>query len=130
MLAPSLTAEPYYVAARLVSAVREIARDRNDPRLEQIELHAALGLRILCTPKAPPLGDAGEMRAYCREIELALNSPEFRPKLDALIIDITQSPRDRMRNRVQGVPQLRRTRDDVVRRAQAVKRPVHIEAVA
>lgn len=128
LLAPSLTAEPYYAAARLVAFVREIARTRDEARLAQLEYHAALGLRILCAPGSPPLGDAGEMRALCRRIETQLNTEGRRQQLEALLWDITQSPRDRMRSRVQGVPQMKRTRDDIVRKSMAeVERQDHPE---
>ncbi len=120
LLAPSLTAEPYYVAARLVQFVRDVARLRDEPRLAQIEHHAALGLRLMCMPTKPPLGEAGQMRSYCREIEMRMNAEGMRDIFAQRLLDITQSPRDRMRSRVQGVPQLKRTRDDIVRRALEV----------
>ncbi|MCI4665080.1 MAG: AIPR family protein [Neomegalonema sp.] len=117
LLAPSLTAEPYYVAARLLQFVREVARERDEARLAQIELHAALGLRLLCAPAKPPLGDSAAMRAMCRRIEMQMNAEGRRELLAQKVMDITQSPRDRMRSRVQGVPQLKKTRDAVVKRA-------------
>ena len=119
LLAPSLTAEPYYVAARLVQFVREVARERDEPRLAQIEYHAALGLRIMCAPGRPPLGDAAAMRAQCMRIEMQLTADGRREELAQKVLDITQSPRDRMRSRVHGVPQLKRTRDDVMKRGEA-----------
>lgn len=119
LLAPSLTPEAYYTAARLLTFVREVARERDEPRLAQIEYHAALGLRLMCCPSEPPLGDAKAMKALCRKIELQLNAEGRREALGALLLQITQSPRDRMRSRVQGVPQLKRTRDDIMRRALA-----------
>ncbi len=117
LLAPSLTAEPYYIVARLLQFVREVARERDEPRLAQVELHAALGLRLLCAPAKPPLGDSGAMRAMCRRIEMQMNAEGRRALLAQKVLDITQSPRDRMRSRVQGVPQLKKTRDVVVKRA-------------
>ncbi|MEL6979424.1 MAG: AIPR family protein [Pseudomonadota bacterium] len=123
LLAPSLTAEPYYAAARLVQFVRDVARERDEPRLAQVEYHAALGLRVMCAPTRPPVGDAAAMRAHCRRIEMQLTGPGRRDLLAQKVLDITQSPRDRMRSRVQGVPQLKRTRDDVLKRAEAETLP-------
>lgn len=123
LLASSLTAEPYYAAARLVQFVREVARERDEPRLAQIEYHAALGLRIMCAPGRPPLGDAAAMRAHCMRIEMQLSAEGRREELAQKVLDITQSPRDRMRSRVQGVPQLKRTRDDVMKRAETERLP-------
>ena len=123
LLASSLTAEPYYAAARLVQFVRDVARERDEPRLVQVEYHAALGLRIMCAPGKPPLGDAAAMRAHCRRIEMQLTAEGRREDLAQRILEITQSPRDRMRSRVQGVPQLKRTRDDVAKRAEAMTLP-------
>ena len=55
-----------------------------------------------------------------REIEMRMNAEGMRDIFAQRLLDITQSPRDRMRSRVQGVPQLKRTRDDIVRRALEV----------
>ncbi|MEO1331524.1 MAG: AIPR family protein [Pseudomonadota bacterium] len=119
LLAPSLTSEPYYVAARLLTLVREIAVERDEPRLAQLEHHAALAIRVMCAPQKPPVGDAGAMRAMCRRVELQLSQEGVRDTLAESILEATQSPRDRMRSRIQGVPTLKRTRDDVLKRARA-----------
>ncbi len=123
LLAPSLTAEPYYVAARILCLVREVAQERDEPRLAQLEHHGALAVRVMCAPGRPPVGDAGAMRAMCRRIELQLGSDENRGRLADALLSSTQSPRDRMKNRIQGVPTLKRTRDDVLKRARGMVLP-------
>ncbi|MEO1502946.1 MAG: AIPR family protein [Pseudomonadota bacterium] len=118
LFAPSLTAEPYYMAARLLSVVRRVSAERGVPKLDQLEHHAALGLRVVCAPDTPPMGDAVAMRAMCRRIELQLDRPDRFSELADIVTHITQSPRDRIRARKQGIATLKKTRDDVLRRAR------------
>ncbi|MCI4662722.1 MAG: AIPR family protein [Neomegalonema sp.] len=117
LLAPSLTMEPYYTAARLLMIVRETAKRLDEPRLLQVEHHAAFGLRVAAAPQKPPLGDAVAMKVMCQQIEMRIHSIA-RDELAARLMLMTESPRDRMRAGVQGVPQLKRTRDVVEKRAR------------
>ena len=119
LLGASLSPEPYYVAARLLALVREIARTTNEPRLAQIEHHAAYALRVAAAPEVPPLGDAVAMRAMCKSIELAIGGAHRRDDIAALLLRVTESPRQRLRSGVQGVATLKRTKLSVERRARA-----------
>lgn len=119
LLAPSLTMEPYYTAARLLMIVRETAKRLDEPRLLQLEHHAAFGLRVAAAPQKPPLGDATAMKVMCKQIELRINGVS-REELEKRLLAMTESPRDRMRAGIQGVPQLKRTRDSVAKRAQTM----------
>ena len=119
LLGPSLTPEPYYAAARLLSLAREAARLKDEPRLNQIEHHAAFALRVMVAPDTPPLGDAVAMRALCAQIERQIGGPARREELSGLLLKVTESPRERLRGGVQGVPTLKRTKESVERRARA-----------
>lgn len=118
LFAPSLTAEPYYAAALLLSYIRRISSEAGVSKLDQIEHHAALGLRVICAPDPPPMGDAVAMRAMCRRIEIQLGPPERFAEFAEVVAHVTQSPRDRIRARKQGIATLKKTRDDVLRRAR------------
>ena len=121
LLGPSLSPEPYYVAARLLSLAREAARLKDEPRLCQIEHHAAFALRVIVAPEPPPIGDAVAMRSFCAGIERQIGGAARREELASLLMKVTESPRERLRGGVQGVPTLKRTKESVERRARAAR---------
>ena len=119
LLGPSLSPEPYYVAARLLAIVREAAQRKDDARLSQIEHHAAFALRVVAAPEPPPLGDAVAMRAICKDIELKLGGAHRREEIEAILLRVTESPRQRLRSGAQGVATVKRTKLAVERGARA-----------
>lgn len=118
LLGASLGPEAYYVAARLLTAVREAAKRLDEPRLAQIEHHAAFGLRVYFAPDPSAIGNAQAMKDMCAKIEIALAAEQRAGRLDGLLMKMTESARQRMRSGVQGVPTLKRTKLSVERRAR------------
>ncbi len=110
--------EAYYAAALLLQFVRRIANERDVARLDAVELHAALGLAIVCAPQDPPLSDRAGLVDYCVQIERRLAVAAHFNRLAHCVEEATLPARNRMKSGRRNVPEMKNTMDEIVRRAR------------